>query len=76
MNPNPERHPHVDASRSTTATPAGRPLPELPAPAFQQTILAGLQGRAIYGGTVPPAVVARRRAANKRARVARRRGRR
>lgn len=32
-------------------------------------------GRHVYGGTVPPAVVARRRAANKAARKARRAGR-
>lgn len=39
---------------------------------FQQTILRSLQGKHIYAGTVPPKVVARRRAANKVARVSRR----
>lgn len=39
---------------------------------YQRAILAGLQRRPLYAGTVPPAVVARRRRANKAARVARR----
>ena len=39
-------------------------------------ILGGLQGRAIYAGTVDPVTVAERRARNKRARAARRKTRR
>lgn len=44
---------------------------------FQRVILFGLNqtGKHIYEGTVDPVVKARRRAANKRARVARRAGR-
>lgn len=40
----------------------------------QRTVLAALSGGAkhVYGGTVPPKTKARRRAANKAARVARR----
>ncbi len=41
---------------------------------YARAILAGLNatGRHVYGGTVPAAVKARRRAANRRARAARR----
>lgn len=37
-----------------------------------QTVLASLQGKHIYGGTVPDHVIAKRRAKNKVARRARR----
>lgn len=40
--------------------------------AFQRVILGALQGRHLYAGTVPPAEVRRRRAANKQARQSRR----
>lgn len=45
---------------------------------YQRSILAALQRKRgeIYAGTVPPAEVARRRAANKVARASRRRNRR
>lgn len=39
---------------------------------YQTAILGGLQPKHVYAGTVPPAVVARRRAANKVARASRR----
>ena len=43
---------------------------------FQQAILGGLQqGKHVYGGTVPPATIAKRRAANKIARRSRRQNR-
>lgn len=38
---------------------------------YQRIILAGLQGRQLYEGTVPAATVAKRRAANRAARRAR-----
>ena len=44
----------------------------MPVPFLGFAILAGLQGKPIYQGTVPSKVKAKRRAANKRARVARR----
>lgn len=37
-----------------------------------QTVLAALQHKNIYAGTVPDHVIAKRRAANKRARTSRR----
>lgn len=46
-----------------------------PAP-FQFAVLRGLQGKHVYAGTVPAAVVARRRAANAAARRSRRANRR
>jgi hypothetical protein len=42
---------------------------------YSLAILSGLQGKHVYGGTVPPAKVARRRAANKVARKSRRQNR-
>lgn len=42
---------------------------------YQYAILVGLQGKHIYAGTVPPAVIKRRRAASKAARISRRRNR-
>ena len=41
-------------------------------PSFALAILMALQGKAIYMGTVPEAEIARRRKANKRARLSRR----
>lgn len=41
----------------------------------QMLLALAATGKHVYGGTVPAAVVARRRTANKRARVARRAGR-
>jgi hypothetical protein len=70
MNPTPARHARVTSS---LLRPALSPLERT-----QHTILAALQGKpdgAIYGGTVPPKEKARRRAANKAARIARRAGR-
>lgn len=43
--------------------------------AYQAAILRGLQGKPMYQGTVPAHVKARRRAANRAARIARRAGR-
>jgi hypothetical protein len=37
-----------------------------------QVVLGALQRKHVYGGTVPPEIVAKRRAANKRARASRR----
>lgn len=42
---------------------------------YQHAVLTGLQGKHIYAGTVPPAVIKRRRAASKAARTSRRRNR-
>lgn len=42
---------------------------------YQHAVLVGLQGKHIYAGTVPPAVINRRRAASKAARISRRRNR-
>lgn len=39
---------------------------------YAQHILSGLQGKAVYQGSVPEGVVAQRRAVNRRARAARR----
>jgi len=39
---------------------------------YARTILHALQSKPMYLGTVPPEVIARRRAKNKRARAARR----
>lgn len=52
-----------------------QPTTDTPTPIasrFGRQILNALQGTRIYEGTVPAAVKARRRAANKRARAARR----
>lgn len=45
--------------------------PIQPSP-FSRAILQGLQGKHVYGGTVPAATTAKRRAANKAARASRR----
>lgn len=42
---------------------------------FQHGVLVGLQRKHIYAGTVSPAVIKRRRAASKAARISRRRNR-
>lgn len=42
---------------------------------YQHGVLVGLQHKHIYAGTVPPAVIKRRRAASKAARISRRRNR-
>jgi len=48
-------------------------LPDDPSPVQRNMLLAlTARGTPGYGGTVPPAEVARRRAANKRARISRR----
>lgn len=39
---------------------------------FEKAVLRGLQFKHVYGGTVPPAVVAERRARNRMARRSRR----
>jgi hypothetical protein len=59
---------------SATTTPVEDLVPNQ----FQRRILFGLNltGKHIYAGTVPAAVIARRRARNKAARQARRAGRR
>jgi hypothetical protein len=49
-----------------------RDLVDPPPETFREYVLAGLQRKPQYEGTAPDAVVAGRRAANKRARVARR----
>lgn len=59
-------------------TPKPTPLADILNPPLsglektQRVILAALQGKPLYAGTVPAHVKARRRAANKAARVARR----
>ncbi|WP_165350455.1 hypothetical protein [Xylanimonas protaetiae] len=40
-------------------------------PTYGKTILRALQGKHVYGGTVPAATVAKRRAANRAARRSR-----
>lgn len=44
-------------------------------PSTKMALALAATGKQVYEGTVPAAVVARRRAANKRARIARRAGR-
>lgn len=52
--------------------PPRRPMKN-PDQTYQRTVLGALQGgKHVYGGTVPPDVVAKRRAKNKTARAARR----
>lgn len=54
----------------------GDGLPYAPPSSFSLAILRGIQTTQVYGGTVPPATIAKRRAANKVARASRRANRR
>lgn len=70
----PEQPQHF-TSKDLALPPTIANLPALVAPnQFQGAILGGLNRRAkhVYAGTVPEETVARRRAANKRARAQRR----
>ncbi|GAB2906777.1 hypothetical protein GCM10027047_01250 [Rhodococcus aerolatus] len=49
-----------------------RPAAVRPPTAYERMILAGLQARQVYGGTVDPVTVAERRARNRVARASRR----
>lgn len=60
-------NPTLNAILNPTRTPLER---------FQLAILAALQSKPMYLGTVPPKDIARNRAANKAARIARRANRR
>ena len=64
----------VDLPHQATTVPAPD-APAGPGP-FQLAVLGAMQGMPVYGGTVPPHVVARRRARNKQARLSRRANRR
>ena len=56
--------------------PHGDGVPFAPPSSYSLSVLRGIQTTSVYGGTVPPATIAKRRAANKVARASRRANRR